>query len=89
MESSKVDTLVGFPQIFKNEILSIESSYTDGYSMIEIWKMNKDQMIKAKSFSVKKCMIYGIQEAYLKEEYLYLRNSYSSITDDFYRIKIK
>lgn len=89
MESSKIDSLVGFPQIFKNEILAVEGLYTDGSALIEIWEIEKNQIIKTKSFSVKKCMVYGIQEAYLNEEYLYIRNSYSSIKDDFYKLKIK
>lgn len=89
MESSKIYSLVGPPQIYNNKILAIEGSYTDGSALIEIWDIEKNQIIKGKSFSVKKCMIYGIQEAFLNEEYLYIRNSYSSIKNDFYKLKIK
>lgn len=87
--TNKEDTLVGYPLIFKNKILAIEGAYTDGSALIEIWNIKDHKVQKEKIFSLKDCMIYTVQKAYLRDKYLYINNFLSTDKNNYYKIHIK
>lgn len=80
--------LIGEPKIYDKKIVCIEGSYTDGSAIIEIWNLKSNEISLQKSFSLKKCLIFNIQDSYLNENQLYIKNSYEISKCDYYKLKI-
>lgn len=80
--------LIGEPKIYNNKIVCIEGAYTDSSAIIEIWNFKSNNISLQKSFSLKKCMIFNIQDSYLKGNQLYIKNSFEISNYDYYKLKI-
>jgi hypothetical protein len=76
--TSKIDTLVGFPQIYENKLLCLEGDQTDGTKYIEVWEVNNNVAILISKVDLKKYELFGINEIYLKNKTVYMRNGYNS-----------
>ena len=62
--------------------------YTDYSEMIEIWDIDNNNKIKlAKLFSIKFCKVNIIEDAYLLENFLYLKCSNENKKNIFYKLK--
>ena len=71
--TNKVDTLVGYPFIFNNLLLCVESSYTDGTEFVELWKIKRNKAKLIKKFSLRYCKycISCAGESYFKDGFFY------------------
>jgi hypothetical protein len=80
-KNNKLDTLIGEPKIFNNNILSIEEEYTDYPEIIQIWNIqNNGDIKKNKEFSIKYCRNWSISNSYINDNKVYLECGGNSST---------
>lgn len=68
-----IDTVVGFPKIYNNRLLSIEGDCTDGTKFIEVWRFKGSVLKLLLKFDTKKCNIFNIEDVYVKNSHIYIK----------------
>jgi len=84
LSTSKIDTLIGEPKIYKSKIICLESGYTDSPWNVEIWSIQKDNIMKERIFSLAKCGIHGVKQIYLFGNTLFISN----YSDKFWKARV-
>lgn len=74
-QTSKIDTLVGEPKIFGNEIVCIEGSYTDSPRFLEVYSISNNTIKIKFKMSLTHCKdLVTAEEPFLYDSKIYLTN---------------
>lgn len=68
---SKIDTLIGYPEIYGDKILCVEGGKTDSKGMIEIWETGGRRLFK---ISLADYGLYNVEDAFLLNDNIYLKS---------------
>lgn len=72
--TNSIDTLIGYPQVYRDKILCVEGSKADGGNTIEVWKISPKKstlLLKARLIEQK---VYHIDQIYLFNNDIYIRS---------------
>ena len=77
VETNSIDTLVGYPQIYGEQWLCMQSPFTDYPAYIEIWQIEGENAQLTDKFSLESCDIRINQfESYYDKKQAYILNHY-------------
>ena len=72
--TNSIDTLIGYPQVYRDKILCVEGSKADGGNTIEVWKISPKKstlLLKTRLIEQK---VYHIDQIYLFNNDIYIRS---------------